>query len=244
VGHYPVRQGHIVYINDTSIALGKKKIQDEKKDPDRTAIQLHFYMQDVDPTAAASDTSEFTKEAYANGFNALFGADLQNPRHPGIRFLDQAGLPVYQDHANPQACEPYQQAYPDSVLFVHRGGCTFLTKLVNARAASAAGVVVISPDNAVLNPTADDDEMEAAGDLDDVALVYLTQEMGKNVSDMLDAAEKYEDQQVVLVIASEAELAASSEEKSPEQKKHPTSTDTDRILYINGLPLLNTRLLI
>lgn len=99
----------------------------------------------------------------------------------------------------------------------------------------------MSPDNAVLNPTADDDEIEAAGDLDDVALVYLTQEMGKNVSDMLDAAEQYEDQQVVLVIASEAELAASSE---PEQEKHPTSTDTDRILYINGLPLLNTRLLI
>jgi mannosidase alpha-like ER degradation enhancer 1 len=224
------------------MALGKKNIQDQKKDQDRTAIQLHFYIQDVDPSAAASDIyaldSEFTTEAYANGFNALFGADLQNPRHLGIRFLDQAGLPVYQDRTNPQACQPYQQAYPDGVLFVHRGGCTFLTKLVNARAASAAGVVVMSLDNAPLNPTADDDELEAAGDLDDVALVYLTREMGKNVSDMLDAAEKYEDQQVILVIASEAELAAS------EQKKHPTSTDTDRILYVNGLPLLNTRLLI
>lgn len=237
VGHYPVRPGHIVYINDTSLLLGDTGIQDEKKGP--TEVQLRFYTQDVDPTVAEAPSIH-----HALGYSASFGADLESTRHPQIRFWNQAGLPVYHDHNNPQGCEPYQQAYPDGILFVRRGGCTFLTKLIHARSASAAGVVVISHDNALLSPTADNDEMAAAaGDLDDVALVYVTQEMGKGVSDMLDAAEKSKGQQVMLVIESnEPEPIPSNEGKSQERNKIPT--DPNHILYINGLPLLNTRLLL
>ena len=225
VGHYPVRLGHIVYINDTSLLLGDAGSQDEKRGP--MEVQLHFYTQDVDPTVAETPGIH-----HALGYSASFGADLETTRHSRIRFWDRAGLPVNQDRNNPQGCEPYQQAYPDSVLFVRRGGCTFLTKLIHAQAASAAGVVVISHDNALLNPTAGNDEMAAAGDLDDVALVYITQEMGKGVSDMLDA-----DQQVMLVVESKPEPVQ-------EQKKTPTPIDQNHILYINGLPLLNTRLLV
>lgn len=231
VGHYPVRQGHIVYISDSSLLLGETGIQDEKKSP--TEVQLRFYMQDVDPTVAETPGIHD-----ALGYSASFGADLESSTpHSRIRFWDRAGLPVYRDRNNLQGCEPYQQAYPDSVVFVRRGGCTFLTKLIHAQAASAAGVVVISHDNALLNPTADNDEMVAAGDLDDVALVYVTQEMGKGVSDMLDA-----DQQVMVVVESRPEPVASNEGKSQEQNKIPT--DSNHILYINGLPLLNTRLLV
>jgi mannosidase alpha-like ER degradation enhancer 1 len=231
VGHYPVRLGHIVYINDTSLLLGDTDIQDEKQGP--IEVQLRFYTQDADPTVAEAPGIH-----HALGYSASFGADFQSTRHPRIRFWDRAGLLVNQDRNNPQGCEPYQQAYPDSVLFVRRGGCTFLTKLIHARAASAAGVVVISHDNALLNPTVDNDEMVAAGDLDDVALVYVTQEMGKGVSDMLDAAEK----QVMLVVESKPEPVPSNKGKSQEQNKIPT--DQNHILYINGLPLLNTRLLV
>ena len=237
VGHYPVRSGHIVYINDSSLLLGNTGIQDEKKD--RTEVQLHFHMQDVDPIVAVAPGihhplgREITKVS-ATGYSALFAADLESTRHPRIPFLDPGGLPVYQDRSNPKGCEPYQQDYPDSVLFIRRGGCSFLTKLIHAQAADAAGAVVISDNNALLTPTADDDEIASAGDLDNVALVYLTQEMGKGVFDMLNAAEKYGDQQVMLVVESKAEPISSN--KGP--------TDANHILYINGLPLLNTRLLV
>ncbi|KAF8627175.1 hypothetical protein AX15_004493 [Amanita polypyramis BW_CC] len=249
LGHYSVRPGHTVYINDTSLVFMDGDAQDEKKR--QTEVRLRFYTENVDlgvaksPNFRLASNGKVDQEITVNGSPALFGADLTKSariHHPPIRFSDQAGLPVHRDRNNPHGCRPYGHAYTDSVLFVRRGGCTFLDKLVHAQTASAAGVVVLSMDNSMLNPSAGDDEVEAVGDLSDMALVYLTQDMGKTVSDMLDTAEKYGDRQVMMIVDLGTEPATSNEGKLPEQNKIPTGTD--RILYLNGLPLINTRLLV
>ncbi|KAF8639955.1 hypothetical protein AX17_001205 [Amanita inopinata Kibby_2008] len=250
LGHYSVRPGQLVYINDTSLFLLDRSVQDDP--PQELEVQMRFILDLNDPMFEAATGlqevlgGENNKEIVVMGYIALFGASLSrnamNADQARVRFANQAGLPVYRDKSNRQGCEPYRHAYPDSVLFVQRGGCTFLEKLIHACAASAAGVIVMSPDDALINPTANDDEVDAAGDLDDGVLIYLTRTMGKKVSHMLDAAEKYGVGQVMVVVNVDAQPATSNEGQLPIENEQ--AKDTDRILYLNGLPLLNTRLLV
>jgi mannosidase alpha-like ER degradation enhancer 1 len=239
VGHYPVRTGHLVYINDSSLFSHLDVAQDATKRPD---VLLRFYADDVDPmlqiqTGMHVDTSN-DMQALLVGYTAHFGGEITTSHSDAnsLRFARQDGIAVHRDLDNARGCESYRHSYPDSVLVVHRGDCTFLEKLLHAKAASAAGVLVISDDNLVINPTANLDEVEAAGDLSDVALVLLPQKAGEVLTDMLDHAEQGLLSQVRMVLEDDSEESNAGH--------IPPEKDPNRILYINGHPLLNTRLLV
>ncbi|KAG5644060.1 hypothetical protein DXG03_009150 [Asterophora parasitica] len=238
VGHYPVRSGHVVYINDTSLFAALDAGQDTTK---RTEVLLRF-LADEDPmlqvqTGMHKEPSDLT-DSLLVGYTSHFGGEVSaKPFSDGraSRFARQGGVVVHRDSENTQGCRPYQHSYPDSVLLVHRGGCTFLEKLLYARAASAAGVLVISDDNAAINPTANKDEIEVAGDLSNVALVLLPLTAGEVVVDMLNYAEQGGLGQVRMLV----------EDDGVDTGHIPvTPKDPNRILYINGHPLQNTRLLV
>ncbi|KAJ7283733.1 alpha mannosidase-like protein [Mycena rebaudengoi] len=133
--------------------------------------------------------------------------------------------------ANTYGCDAYPQSLKDAVIL----------KLVTARAAGAAGVLVVLDDSIGLNPTADPEELAEAGDIGDVGMVVLTAEVGKLVHDMLDNVEEMGGQVMLQMdperTASDSpQISQQDQEKRQEEKSH-------KVLYLNGHPLLNTRLL-
>ncbi|KAG6813486.1 hypothetical protein H0H92_010511 [Tricholoma furcatifolium] len=233
LGHYNVRAGHVVYFNDSSLFAYLDSFQNTAKHLD---VLLRFYAEDVDSlvevqTVKSVDTSKDLQQALLVAHTAQFGGDLTTKRHSdpnGLRFAHQDGVHVYMDAENPMGCGPYRYLHPHTALVVHRGECTFLEKLMHARDASAAGIIVISDDDLVINPTANADEIRTAGDLNDTALVLLPQPAGEILLEMMHRAEQGIISRVKMVLE--------------EETIDIPAKDPNRILYINGHPLRNTRL--
>ncbi|KAG6918936.1 hypothetical protein DXG01_010591 [Tephrocybe rancida] len=230
LGHYTVRTGHLVYINDSTLFTHLDGKQNSAKHLD---VLLQFYAEDVDSlmrvqTGIPVDTSN-DMQTLLVGYTAQFGGQLTQHSDPNIHFAHPGGVNVYRDTSNSFGCSPYKYSHPYSILIVQRGDCTFLEKLIQAREASAAGVIVISDDDLVINPTANADEIQAAGDLRDIALVLLPRKAGEVLLEMIQRAEQGIVSQVRMVLEDEpADI--------------PPAKDPNRILYINGHPLRNTRL--
>jgi ER degradation enhancer, mannosidase alpha-like 1 len=168
------------------------------------------------------------------GYTSIFGGDLSNTPPPDkspLRFRHHNGVRIVRDHENALGCLPFATSYNDAAILVDRGECTFLEKLVHARSAGAAGVVVISHEDFGVNPTASKEELAAAGDLNDVAIVVIAAPDGQKVMALMDFAASTGQLMVVLDNA-----------KSPQETHKPAASE--RLLYLNGHPLLNTRLLV
>jgi len=161
---------------------------------------------------------------------------------PPLRINNPSGVPIYRDDRNTLGCLPYEEHFQDAVLLVHRGECTFLEKLLMARDAGAAGVLVITNEDIPLNPTADSQDLEAAGDLGDVGLIVLPSAVGQLVNDMLDSTEERGGQAMLqldpehLLVPSAGPISSEQEKRQPEK--------TSKILYLNGHALLNTRIVV
>jgi len=246
VGHYDVRSGHVIYINDSSIFGPATSDPPEFMPVDRALdIPLRFFVRSTTPLVdAQTGISDLlnTMEVLTSGYSALFGPELglaASYDEPRLRINEPGGVPVYLDGINRYGCEEYAQQFTDVVLVTHRGECTFLEKLLRAKEAGAAGVLVISDDDLPLNPTADAADLEAAGDLGDVGLIVLTPETGKLVYDLLwSTAER--GGQVMVQLTSPPQPDSAEISPKPEGQGVPPP----RVLYLNGHPLLNTRLLI
>ncbi|KAJ7499000.1 alpha mannosidase-like protein [Mycena latifolia] len=246
LGHYDVRAGQTVYVNDSSI-FSPDPDPFESNDVQRSLdLPLRFFTETTDPLFEAQtgipDLLNMM-DVLTSGYTALFGPELAIPGDDRLlRINHQGGVPTYRDDSNTYGCLPYEEPLQDAVVLVHRGECTFLEKLLMAKAAGAAGVLVISDQDVALNPTADPKELEEAGDLGDVGLIVLTPQVGQLVHDMLDSTEE-RGGQVMLQLDPER-LSLSSDAASISQEQEKPREKVPKILYLNGHPLLNTRLLI
>lgn len=245
VGHYDVRAGHIVYVNDSSIFSPPDPFGDSEPPKRALDLPLRFFTVPGNPLFEAQtgipDLLNMM-DVLSSGYTALFGPELgldaADNATPPLRINDQSGVPVYRDDTNTYGCLSYEELLQDAVILVHRGECTFLEKLVKAKDAGAAGVLVISNEDLALNPTADPKELEAAGDLGDVGLVVLAPQVGQLVHDMLDSTEELGGQ--VMLQVDPERLSG----PSPDVLHEAAKEKAPKILYLNGHPLLNTRLLI
>ncbi|KAL1741262.1 hypothetical protein HDZ31DRAFT_12931, partial [Schizophyllum fasciatum] len=119
---------------------------------------------------------------------------------------------------------------------------------VHARDAGAVGVLVVGTEEAAVNPTADADELATAGDLSGVVLLTLTRSAGRTLKKMLDDGEQRRLGQVMLLLDPEGRLAevrsVGAEMDGEEEERAEESAPENRILYLNGHPLLNTKILV
>lgn len=220
--------------------------QDELHQRD-AEIQLRIFSSNADQVQIRNLHSQVI-DLSLTGYSAHFGADLSqavahaSKESPRIRSSE--GVVVRRDSENLRGCDPYKELYPDSVLLVHRGDCTFLEKLVNARDASAAGVIVISNSDMVINPTASRHELALAGDLTDVGLVLLTNQAGQALENMLFVSDHLQPGQIRLALECTQDGGSVEDTGRTLLDKETEAKDLNRNLYINGHPLLNTRLLI
>jgi len=181
---------------------------------------------------------------------ALFGGDpsLSDLDHEPLRFGHQDGVRLIQDHSNRYGCVPYEQMYLDEALLVDRGECTFLKKLLNAKEAGASGVIVINDDDTRISPSINEEEREEVGNtVDDVALVILTKSAGKTVIDMMKGTQHLGVGQVMFMVDPESRQVGVR--KRPTKYKSSNDMeklkdDIQKVLYLNGHALVNTRLVI
>lgn len=224
--------------------------QDELHQRD-SEIHLRIFSSNVNPTFQVQNSKPESQvlDLSLVGYSAQFGADLSqavvHPTNEIPRMKRSKGVVVRRDPDNLRGCDPYKQLYPDSVLLIHRGDCTFLEKLLKARDALAAGIIVISNDDVVINSTANGDELALAGDLSDVGFVLLTNEVGQAFENLLVASDEVEAGQIMLALERTQDLGSIEDTgHTPVETKEREAKDPNRILYINGLPLINTRLLV
>lgn len=251
VGHYAVRPGHIVYINDTSLFLGTSDsdvVVEDVKDQRNLDISLRFYLNPVDALFVIPNADHSNDlEAFVTGFTSSFGGDLsvkpQFEQKP-VRFSNADGLPIYRDQDNSLGCDHYKRSYQEGVILIQRGDCTFLQKLMMAKSAGAAGIIVISQGDTGINPTANQVELDAAGDISDVAIVVLTREGGQLVEEMMDLAEKRGMGQLMVAVDPERRTAFTETQDEPQKEGSENKNTSSRILYLNGHGLMNTRLLV
>lgn len=253
VGPHAVRTGQIVYVNDSDLVLGPMEDThsvdyDGIRHPRHPDIQLRFYLDTMASMfqfqhGIIESPSEILVTAYASSFGADLAVFAASDAEL-VRFGHGEGVRVTRDKTNAIGCSPYQRTFDNDAVLVYRGECTFLEKLVRAKAAGASGVVVISDDELAINPTSDPEEMATAGDVSDVALVTLKRSDGMLVMSMLDVADTRGIGVVTLTVDPEGQLANGRRLPEGTTKQGWGHVDPSRVLYINGHALLNTRLLV
>ncbi|KAI5124722.1 hypothetical protein M0805_005360 [Coniferiporia weirii] len=258
LAQYPVRRGQTVYLSDPALQLASVKSESsaEKFDDwfpaDRARdVNLRFYPH-VDPALQVQrgvEFADFTTVAFPASFGAdpfVFGAS----RSMGTRLIHAPG--------NSLGCSPYRTdvdapSLADMLVLVHRGTCTFLEKLVHATRAGAAGVVVVSDNDNPLNPSAEKEELEEFGAdaLENAVIVVVTRSGGDEIKKLMSAVDIHGSVDILVSIEPEGQ-PGKTEAQSPDgiaqkqsgKRRSDLKDSQGKILYLNGHPLLNTRLLI
>ncbi|KAI0301837.1 alpha-mannosidase [Multifurca ochricompacta] len=246
LGPHTIHTGQIVYINDTALAATLGSVKEAQVGRRNTDVQLRIFIDFVDTNShVPSVVGGMVSDAVFTANTGLFAGDPLVPfpiKRKPLRFGQGEGVGLVRDPANPTGCRSYTGAFANEAVLVRRGECTFLEKLMRAHEAGASGVVVINDSEMTINPSASVSDLMGVGNsLDDVAIVVLRGSDGRQVSAMLDVAEDHHAGRVVLVLESpERDTASPEEEPGAGQSESPG----DRVLYINGHALLNTKLLI
>ncbi|CAE6381543.1 unnamed protein product [Rhizoctonia solani] len=225
LGHHRVLSGQKVFINDPALLElpGFSKSQETER---KLAVQLKLRVGDSDEETSLLATT------------ALFGADPSSERSPGAFRIDAPALHVVPSNPeNLNGCHDHeiQTILQGAILVANRGTCTFMEKLARAKKAGAAGVIVISDTDGLINPSIDKVEEDyATSELMDVALVVLTR---KDAVKLLKAMEVSLDTSAPLWVEV-ARQPSLEDEIAKEEEEKP------RLLYINGKALMNTVIMI
>ncbi|KAF8707761.1 Glycosyl hydrolase family 47, partial [Rhizoctonia solani] len=225
LGHHRVLSGQKVFINDPALLElpGFSKLQEKER---KLAVQLKLRVGDSDGEISLFATT------------ALFGADPSSENSPGTFRVDAPPLHVVPSNPeNLNGCSDHE-ALPilnGAVLVVNRGTCSFLEKLTKAKKVGAAGVIVVSDVDSLINPSLDKEEEDyAASELADVGLVVLTHRDGVK---LLKSLETSLDTVVPLWVKVTRQPSLEDEITKEEEEK-------PRLLYINGKALINTVIMI
>ncbi|KAL5640918.1 hypothetical protein ACGC1H_001409 [Rhizoctonia solani] len=225
LGHHRVLSGQKVFINDPALLElpGFSKSQETER---KLVVQLKLRVGDSDEETSLLATT------------ALFGADPSSERSPGTFRIDAPALHVVPSNPeNLNGCHDHevQTILKGAIIVANRGTCTFMEKLARAKKAGAAGVIVISDTDGLINPSIDKEEEDyVASELMDVALVVLTR---RDAVKLLKALEVSLDTSTPLRVEV-ARQPSLEDEMAKEEEEKP------RLLYINGKALMNTVIMI
>ncbi|KAI0079675.1 alpha mannosidase-like protein [Panus rudis PR-1116 ss-1] len=251
LGPFAVKTGQIVYVNDSHLFLapveGKSSINSQSRRARMPEVELRVAIDYVDPMFQLHQQPLLDGgiELLTSAHTALFGADPtldHDMNGQPLRFGRGEGITLVRDIANPLGCQPYAQRFDDVALLVRRGSCTFLEKLVHAKAAGAAGVIVVSDEDRGVNASSDREILSTLTEpLDDVVLVVVGRLDGEAIIMMLDSVDTHGMGQVKVTVVPNTDTPAEPDNTRTSREGKPTA---NRVLYLNGHPLLNTRLLV
>jgi mannosidase alpha-like ER degradation enhancer 1 len=181
----------------------------------------------------------------ANVFTGGFGTDLSSTAPPTTPFTHGQALPLYWEEGNTFGCDPFHASSVDGVVVVYRGECTFLEKLFNAKQAGAQGVVVISDSDKLVTPSANDLELSVTGNVDDVFIVVVGSSDGDRFVELtVQASEAGHGKTFIELVRTPVDEGDESPMPTPTETQTHKTPIQDRYLFLNGIPLTNTRLLV
>ncbi|CDO74074.1 Glycoside Hydrolase Family 47 protein [Trametes cinnabarina] len=263
LGPYAVKTGQRIYFNDSQLVLssvgGSGPEGATARKPRIPEVELRLYLDFVDPLLQLQGLGmhDVITETVVVASTALFGGDPTIPAQPDadrppLRFGHGDGVRIVRFPDNPLGCAPYAEKLDGEAIVVARGECTFLEKLIYAQKVGASGVVVLGNEDHHINPSADAEELAAAGpSIDEVAIVVLRRGDAQLVLDILDSAERYGLGAVKLVVEPWVDGPAEADKSSTPRDRpgeEPSKTERvevpPRVLYLNNHPLLNTRLIV
>lgn len=203
-------------------------------------IRLRVLLDTADPhLVTRPGMVEWDADMHITASTALFGADLSalppSEEIDPLRSWRGTGVRILKNDEDRLGCSTYKGDLAGGAVLVWRGGCTFLEKLVYARDAGASGVVVVSDDDKVVNPSATPEEIAAVGGLDDVALVLVPSTSGMGLAAVVDGAGVLGYEQVYLSLDLKEDARPDGD---------PDEHRRGQLLYVNNRPLLNSRLLV
>ena len=253
VGPFSVKTGQLVYVNDTHLLLApaSQQVPMDGSSPRRRIpeFDMRVFLDSFDPLAGVHrGMHDQVTEALIRGFTSMFAGDpVGDPNKPPLKFGhgDGDGVRLVRDFTNPYGCDPYTQDLEGDTVVLLRGECTFLEKLMNVAAVGGSGAIAISDEEYGVNPSADKEELDyIGGSLDHVAIVVVDQHDGAVLTSMLDAADTHDLGQVMMSIARTAAAPESRDSGLPPEESLSKAREGNRVLYLNGHPLLNTRLMV
>lgn len=233
VGPHKVRTGQTVYVNDPQLNLVGR---DAKAKPERELeVPLTFTIPNLELVAQLEPRLTSLAEGTTfSGWTAEFGGDPTHSHPKALRFgRGSPPLALAWSVENVLGCHPYSddEIPPHSVLIVHRGDCTFAHKLKMALGVGAAGVIVISSEDATLNPVSDPGELDNIDGVAESALVVVSKTVGQILERLMFLVERHVDLEMLVHIEPDTTTPARDNSGKP------------NILYINGHPVLNAILL-
>jgi len=253
VGHYVVRAGQSVYINDSSIFQDKQETQNIAQEPTlKRDVQVQLQLFTSPNTDNEVVTSTFKNfEFTIKGYSAMFGADLsvvpknQSASTPPLR--QRKGVPLMKVYsANKDGCDDYTESYDGAMVVISRGSCTFFEKALAAKAAGASGILILNHEDAGINPSMGTEDISLAENLNDFGVVLLPKKIGDTLDELMKLAEKLSVDLLARVpppLRFEDKKLVKEEETDDDDDDEPSS-NASKILHINGYPLINTRLLV
>ncbi|KAI6003911.1 glycoside hydrolase family 47 protein [Pisolithus albus] len=234
LGPHAVRSGQVVYVKDTELWSSAESLARLQRRP---TVRLRIFLDTEDPLLVTqAGTVGMDAAIFLTAHTAQFGADPINLSRKTMKFGHESGVRIRKAESNQYGCGEYEEKYGGDAILVRRGACTFLEKLVQARKAEAWGVIVVSDDDEPVNPSATTEEVEAAGDLEDVTLVLLPHTPGKGLAAMVEGAGVLSYGNVLFSVDLEGIPPATRRDGVEEENMH--------VLHVNGHPILNTRLLV
>ena len=257
VGPHAVRRGQTVYVNDSNLILnpmGESVTDFEDILGGRPRdVQLLFFVNSIDPVSwpQAVGIPKPPTELSVISFTASFGGDVTktplSKEEPSFGYGH--GTRVVRILGKEKGCAPYDlETFPEgAAVILLRGDCTFIEKLAFAASAGASGIIVVSDGDIAINPSADKVDVEAAGDvIKHVPLVLVPKTSGLDILRMVVAAEMHDvDVMVVVEPEGHGKLPTQQTQQTQKGSRRPKEPAGDgRVLYLNGHPLLNTRVLV
>lgn len=245
MGPYTVKTGQLVYINDTELFLPSANGRTEGDSLWPRSVDIRLFLDYVDPMFQQQDLVpiERVPDVIVSASTALFGANIARRHHnETLRFGHGEGSRVVRDPTNPLGCHPYEDTHEDDVIVVQRGECTFLEKFLLAGQARAAGVLVLGDEEMHINPSADEEDLNAIDySIDDLAMVVVKRSDAEAIVTMLDAVDRLGVGQVMLAVDP---VDGSTTEGPREATSNLKNEEGFRVLYLNTHALLNTRMLV
>jgi mannosidase alpha-like ER degradation enhancer 1 len=211
--------------------------------------QLPAAMPDV-TDAAETITSEFMVEACTGDFGVDVGAirkapSLPTPSHSTFGF---SGAHLVRFPDNPFGCLPYNDPsgrIVDAMVYIARGECLFVEKLVHARNAGALGVVVWHDSEERLNPSSETDDLVTYGrDFQEGTILVIPASAASFVQTRL-LLEETDPENHMVMVSLVKDWPEQFLGEDPTLRTAPTKTTAapGRILFINGHAMINTELL-
>lgn len=239
----------MVYVNDSDLIFapkGGKQSEPQRQKKRIPEVTLRLSLENFDYIQAGM--SDILTEVLVTASTAIFGGDpvAADLPHGHIQFGHGAGVGLIRDKSNAHGCLPYKRRFDGEALVVERGQCTFVEKLFEAAVAGASGVIALTEDEASLSPSASPEDIrDMDNSLDDVAIVTTARAETILVTAMLDSAELYGNQVRMVIVPTREPPPSVGEPGStvPLDEQRTKAREGNRVLYLNGHPLLNTRLM-